>query len=82
MSGLQIKGGDWIVMKDHEIAKIVNDLRDIARNYAHTEQLRNRIHGYIVPILKQQQATIEIDAKYFKKSLDLADKLLKDISSI
>lgn len=41
-----------LIMKEHEIAKIVNDLRDIARMYAHTQQLRDQISHYIVPVLK------------------------------
>lgn len=39
-------------MKDHEIAKIVTELRDIAKEFGATQQLRNRISGYIVPILR------------------------------
>ncbi len=30
-------------MKDHEIAELVNDLRDIGAEYGHTQQLRERI---------------------------------------
>lgn len=39
-------------MKDHEIAQMVNTLRDIAKEYASTEQLRERIAQVLVPILK------------------------------
>jgi hypothetical protein len=39
-------------MKDHEIAQTVNTLRDIAKEYASTEQLRERIAQFIVPLLK------------------------------
>lgn len=39
-------------MKDHEIREIVNRLRDIAVLYHDTQQLRERIAGVIVPILK------------------------------
>lgn len=38
--------------KDHEIQKIVNDLRDITIKYKDCQQLREQIHSYIVPILK------------------------------
>lgn len=40
-------------MKDHEIAKVVNELRDIATQYHDTQQLRERIASIVVPILKQ-----------------------------
>ena len=42
-------------VKDHEIAKIVSTLRDIAVEYASTQQLRERIAQYIVPILKGEK---------------------------
>jgi hypothetical protein len=38
-------------IKEHEIAKIVNDLNAIARKWGHTQQLRAHISQYIVPIL-------------------------------
>ena len=37
-------------MKDHEIAKIVNDLREIGQEFGQMQQLRSRISGYITPI--------------------------------
>jgi hypothetical protein len=40
-------------MKDHEIAKVVNELRDIATQYHDTQQLRERIAGIVVPLLAQ-----------------------------
>lgn len=39
-------------IKDHEIAKIVNDLRDVAVEFHATQQLRERIAQVIVPALK------------------------------
>lgn len=30
-------------MKEHEVAKLINDLTEIARTYGHTQQLRERI---------------------------------------
>ena len=39
-------------MKDHEIAAIVNELRDIAVQYHGSGQLRERIAHAIVPVLK------------------------------
>ena len=47
-------------LKDHEIAKIVNDLRDIGKTYGQSQQLRERIARYIVPILKPEKET-EVD---------------------
>jgi hypothetical protein len=39
------------MMKDHEIAKVVNDLRAIAIRYHSSQQLREQIANVIVPIL-------------------------------
>jgi hypothetical protein len=39
-------------LKDHEIALLVNDLRDIAIKYHDTQQLRERISDVIVKALK------------------------------
>lgn len=38
-------------MKDHEIAKTVNELRDIALQFHNTQQLRERIARVVVPLL-------------------------------
>ena len=38
-------------MKDHEITLIVNQLRDVAKEYGQTQQLRERIANVIVPVL-------------------------------
>lgn len=35
-------------MKDHEIAKLVNDLTDVAKTYADTRQLRARISKVVI----------------------------------
>lgn len=40
-------------MKDHEIAKLVNDLRDIANQYTGSQQLRSRIHARLVPEIRK-----------------------------
>lgn len=42
-------------MKGREIAQVVNELRDIAVRYAHTQQLREQIHAVIVPVLLGQE---------------------------
>lgn len=34
-------------LKDHQIAKLVNDLRDVAKEYGQTQQLRERIAGIV-----------------------------------
>lgn len=39
-------------LKDHEVAHTVNVLAEIARDYAGTQQLRERIAQALVPILK------------------------------
>ncbi len=38
-------------MKDHEIARLVNELRDIANEYAGTGQLRGRISECVTTAL-------------------------------
>jgi len=43
-------------MKDHEIAALVNELRDVAVTYGQTQQLRERIAHIIVPVLKELSA--------------------------
>jgi hypothetical protein len=43
-------------MKDHEIAAIVNQLRDVAKEYGQTQQLRDRIASLIVPVLEATPA--------------------------
>lgn len=40
-------------MKDHEIAAIVGELTKIARTYGATQQLRDRIAHFIVPVLRK-----------------------------
>lgn len=43
-------------LKDHEIAQLVNDLTKIARDYAHTQQLRERISMRVNAALRGRQA--------------------------
>jgi hypothetical protein len=40
-------------MKDHEKAKLVNDLRDIALEFHDTQQLRERISQQLGPVFKR-----------------------------
>jgi len=44
-----------VKLKDHEIAKIVNELRDIAVQFHASQQLRERIAQVIVPVLKGEK---------------------------
>lgn len=42
-----------VPLKDHEVAAVVNALRDIAVEFGQTQQLRERIANLVVPILKR-----------------------------
>lgn len=68
-------------VKDHEIAHTVNALRDVALEYAHTAQLRERIAHIIVPLLKTHSGhpfVREEDGKtYFENGKYIGD-ILKD----
>ena len=44
------------VLKGHQIAALVNELRDIAVEFHGTQQLRERIAQVVVPVLKVQKA--------------------------
>ena len=39
-------------MKDHEIAAVVGELTKLAREFGATQQLRERIAYFIVPVLR------------------------------
>lgn len=39
-------------MKDHEIAALINQVRDVAKEFGQTQQLRERLASILVPILK------------------------------
>lgn len=43
-------------MNDHEIAKVVNELREISIKYRDTQQLRERIAHVVVPLLATRNA--------------------------
>lgn len=43
-------------LKDHQIAALVNELRDIAVEFHGTQQLRERIARVVVPALKAKTA--------------------------
>lgn len=42
-------------LKDHEIAMVVNTLTAIASEYGQTQQCRDRISRFIVPLLRRVQ---------------------------
>jgi hypothetical protein len=67
-------------MKDHEIAQTVNQLRDIAREYGQTQQLRERIAAVVVPLLsgRQPAAIDKQDKQPNRDTKQLADWLLID----
>jgi hypothetical protein len=46
-------------LKDHRIAQIVSDLRDVRVLFAGADQLRERIADIIVPILKDYQRLLD-----------------------
>jgi hypothetical protein len=43
-------------LKDHEIAQLVNELRDTAIKYRDAQQLRERIAALVVPALRGKRA--------------------------
>lgn len=46
-------------MKHHEIAKLVNELTKVAKQYGQTQQLRERIANVVVPTL-QGETTMHV----------------------
>lgn len=42
-------------MKDHEIAKVINDITHVARVYGQTQQIRERLRAVLEPVLKEAQ---------------------------
>ena len=59
-------------MKDHEIAKLHNDLRDTAIKYRDAEQLRARLVAVIAPLTEHKLS--EKDIKTVKENLCAYDK--------
>jgi tRNA C32,U32 (ribose-2'-O)-methylase TrmJ len=43
-------------LKDHQIAELINELRDVAKKYSDTQQLRERIAHILVPVLRNLQS--------------------------
>lgn len=57
-------------MKEHEVAKLINDLTEIARTYSHTQQLRERISYCIHQSLEKENKI-----KLFSSDLDVFAKM-------
>ena len=51
-------------VKDHQIAALVNELRDIAVQYHGTQQLRERIAQVVVPVLRAADSVLKDAARY------------------
>jgi hypothetical protein len=49
------KGARSLAMKDHEIAKVINDVTHVARMYGQTQQIRERLRAVLEPVLKGSQ---------------------------
>ncbi len=47
------------LLKDHEIAQLVNALTQVARDYHHTQQLREQISKLVNKALKCKDTTPE-----------------------
>lgn len=47
------------MIKDHEIAAAVNELRDIAVRYHASGQLRERLSALVVPLLRAAQPDVD-----------------------
>lgn len=45
-------------MKDHEIREFVNALTAVAKEYANTQQLRERIHGVVLTAMYKDTQTV------------------------
>ncbi len=68
-------------MKDHEIAELVNALRDVALQFHGAQQLRERIAGLVLPVVKalnEQATTNELMAE----SMDLFRQDMIDLQII
>jgi hypothetical protein len=50
-------------IKDHVIRDMVNDLRDIAKTFHNTQQLRERIANKLVPLLQSAMVPEEVVPK-------------------
>jgi len=69
---------DGAMMNEHEIALTVNRLRDIAKEYGQTQQLRQRIAAVVVPLLSASKpAAPEVDsANFVQRVPDHCDRIV------
>lgn len=63
-------------MKDHEIAQVINQLKDIAIEYRDAQQLRQQIHGVVMDMVKRLREDksfgMSIDISSDQKSIDIS----------
>lgn len=63
-------------MKDHEIARLVNELRDVAVQYKDADQLRARIAHILTPVLQEKT---QVEQKPVQKPVQVvAVAVMKD----
>lgn len=68
------------VLKDHQIADMVNSLRDIALQFHGHGSLRERIANVLVPALKAEAKTDEMDQMFVKGALSgIVDAQVRDL---
>lgn len=68
-------------LSDREIADTVNQVRDIAKEFHATQQLRERIARVLLPALKRAATVAEPSAEYHKQLTELADELDAELDS-
>lgn len=62
-------------MKDHEIAALVNNLRDVAISFHGTQQLRSRIQDLVLPAIKSAAAPNSQLVEALRKLILAADNI-------
>jgi hypothetical protein len=68
-------------MKDHEIAAAINRVRDIAQEFAGTQQLRERLARELVPIFKGLPSPEPYSGATFDLALERAAKACDEIEA-
>lgn len=68
-------------MKDHEIAEVTNQIRDIAIEFRDTQQLRERLAGVLRPILLEQ-ARLERANKEWEALWKPIDDLVRPLTPL
>jgi len=59
---LEVANQERAALKDHEIAKLVNDLRDVAVQYHDHQSLRERIAELVLPAVKSKCEKVAVEA--------------------